>query len=724
MTKKADVEMMNTAELDPTEVKDVDIKVILKSILEELKGIKVQLARQHHGNEHLDKAKSKSYVSNPLDGLKTNDFLESLSPMSSAQIFSVELRNGPLLHEALKRYKLDLVPSWSTLYGANLAREEVIEDPEAIARDLAWTSITGECWKIPNDNRVTFCFLAPGSDTKTLVRVRNFLFHFHKPKSKEVAKGENFNVWDWFDTGISAYWFPGKTTPSMPQEALAVLNGEASSLRSWPSNTAQISHLAAPWRRIINLQGLTTLENCGSLINREEISDSDLCPFLITDTGESIFQRPIDEMIERAIKCHLRCLRISSTHHDEMRTKDCALFHVTFYEILQRNPTSRITELWPCGDLYSDGQQHPQGSRQIREAALTVIAVPSREMPGSKARAIFWTMICLRPSQFPHLYYSELGDEVSRSRTNEMVDDMSDLIHKSLVTVVSRWDEIAQFFDDLLTEKRDLLHPDHHDSLLTDDEALSRSKKYFWAIEFLKEAGNSISDNIRQTERFLGFLESNPPGTKKAENEFHLRRKRHHLTLQKLESLETRFRLKREEAVALRDGLFSASTVIDSRASIQLGQNVKLLTFVSIFFLPLSFCASVWSINNMLFSMTAFAIVTPIIGISTYIIVFNLSRIAAFFTQLQTLSRRSREPGLDSTTASHGRPSSAWHIPQFYVRKLLSKAWSNIPSVKRLIPGRRRKGADSGEEFKPTSFGDLRDVHVKIEVDVETGSAT
>jgi len=164
-------------------------------------------------------------------------------------------------------------------------------------------------------------------------------------------------------------------------------------------------------------------------------------------------------------------------------------------------------------------------------------------------------MICLRPSQFPHLYYSEQGGDISRARTNEMVDNMSDLIHKGLVTVVSRWEEIAHYFDEMLTGKKGLLNPDYHDSLLTDDKALSRSKKYFWAIEFLKEADNSISDNIRQTQRFSGFLESNPPRTKNAESEFHLRVKRHYLTLQKLESLQIKLKQKKGEAVALRDGV-------------------------------------------------------------------------------------------------------------------------------------------------------------------------
>jgi hypothetical protein len=161
----------------------------------------------------------------------------------------MESRTKTILHEALRRYKSDLVPSWSTLYGTNLARGELIEDQETISHALEWTSITGHCWKIPNDNRVSFCFLAPLSDEKTLVQVRKFLFDYHNSDSNGPPKGENFNIWDWFDTGISAYWFPGKRTPSMPFEALRTSKLETSSLS--PSSIPQISPLIAPWRRIM-----------------------------------------------------------------------------------------------------------------------------------------------------------------------------------------------------------------------------------------------------------------------------------------------------------------------------------------------------------------------------------------------------------------------------------------------------------------------------------------
>jgi len=57
-----------------------------------------------------------------------------------------------------------------------------------------------------------------------------------------------------------------------------------------------------------------------------------------------------------------------------------------------------------------------------------------------------------------------------------------------------------------------------------------------------------------------------------------------------IDNIALKLQAKRIEALALRDGLFSASVVIESRAATRLGENIKLLTFVSIFFLPLSFC--------------------------------------------------------------------------------------------------------------------------------------
>jgi hypothetical protein len=60
---------------------------------------------------------------------------------------------------------------------------------EEIIRKSEWTSITGDFWKIPHDNRVTFYFLAPLSDPTNLIKVRTFLLHFRKIEGTTMETG-------------------------------------------------------------------------------------------------------------------------------------------------------------------------------------------------------------------------------------------------------------------------------------------------------------------------------------------------------------------------------------------------------------------------------------------------------------------------------------------------------------------------------------------------------
>jgi len=137
--------------------------------------------------------------------------------------------------------------------------------------------------------------------------------------------------------------------------------------------------------------------------------------------------------------------------------------------------------------------------------------------------------------------------------------------------------------------------------------------------------------------------------------------------------------------------------------------------------------------------MSTLACVMPVVGICTYIVVFNLNNIAALLAHIQTPAltprpfqqHNSRVENIDGTSrkkygdvfggtrAPQYRPHSYWHNMHFYSRKLLLKAWAIILDITRLIPYRRRKK----EECAPTSLGDMRDIHVKVEVDVENCNA-
>ncbi|KAK0655942.1 hypothetical protein B0T16DRAFT_23449 [Cercophora newfieldiana] len=548
-----------------------------------------------------------------------------------------EARTGPILCEALRRYRTDSVPQWSAFYGAHVTSPPQsdgygFKDQE---RRSAWNSLIGETWQIPHDNRISLCFLSAPTDPMVPSRVRNFLYHFHDAHANESPRGRYFNIWDWFDSGISAYWYPHKSSSDLDLD-MEKRGRIEDGLTGAKEETSALAPMVAPWRRMINFQGLTTVRNCESGEKRSTVTDEDLCPFLLPKMDEAIFELPVNNIIWRAVRNHLQSKRATEANHSELLAKGCILFHLTFYEIIGPDYAPGLTELWPCGELYSNGEEPRNRRRRIRESSLTIIAAPGSEVSSSKAaRSIFWTMICLRPLHFPHPYYFERRDDLSQGNHHEMIDDMSDVAHKCLLSVLDKWEEIAEFFDELLCEKRALFDPNYHDTLLTDDVALSRSKKYFWAIEFLKELEKSVTDNIRQVDRFAAFLRANPPPTSRNSRDFSARIRKQYAALIKLEALRVRFANKREEAVALRDGLFNASAVIESRMSTKLGENIKLLTFVSIFFLPLSFCTSLWSVNDDIFPLSAFVVTMPVLSICTYVISLNLDYIATFWQRLK-----------------------------------------------------------------------------------------
>jgi hypothetical protein len=110
----------------------------------------------------------------------------------------------------------------------------------------------------------------------------------------------------------------------------------------------------------------------------------------------------------------------------------------------------------------------------------------------------------------------------------------------SIRMVLQRWEKILEYFTWLLGHRDTLSEPDAHDSLLFDDDSFSRSRRYFWAINYLAELDISISRNIIQLDTFIGEDSLNKS----------LREQ-----LNQLQHLRERILGQREEAIALRDGV-------------------------------------------------------------------------------------------------------------------------------------------------------------------------
>lgn len=144
---------------------------------------------------------------------------------------------------------------------------------------------------------------------------------------------------------------------------------------------------------------------------------------------------------------------------------------------------------------------------------------------------------------------------------------------------------------------------------------------------------------------------------------------------------------------------------------------MKLLTYVSIFYLPLSFCAALWSINESC-STSAFAITALLIALTTYFLVSNLENAVSFVRSLYRVIKRPiirrmvDDP--DEKWAAKGksftsfRPDRAnaepseWHIVLFLVVEILRK----LGVVKtKLRQDQTDKPDDAKEEGEPVNPG-------------------
>jgi hypothetical protein len=175
----------------------------------------------------------------------------------------------------------------------------------------------------------------------------------------------------------------------------------------------------------------------------------------------------------------------------------------------------------------------------------------------------------------------------------------------------------------LLSE--DFMDPEEYVKLLFDNDTFSRSKLYFWMIGCLNDFIISIEDNITQWQ-----LLRKARMMKETSAQFDTLVNEVDSTAEVIKDIQQRMKDRLDTVQALRDGLFNASALMESRISTRLGENVKLLTYVSIFYLPLGFCAALWAVPNIMESTTRtpFIITSVAVAAVTYLIVFNIGNLA------------------------------------------------------------------------------------------------
>src|SRR5436190_23682004 len=164
-----------------------------------------------------------------------------------------------------------------------------------------------------------------------------------------------------------------------------------------------------------------------------------------------------------------------------------------------------------------------------------------------------------------------------------------------------------------------MFNSDLRDKLLFEDSSFTYSRRYFWSFQTLGTMNESIKamiDAYRNT-----FTKNVWEGRHKilwplveddsARNRYWKKRmaslkKDFEAEMHALQTIMTENDNRRREIKSLRDNLFNGTSVLEARKSVEQteitvkqGNNIKLLTLVNMFFLPLTFVSSIFGMTNM-----------------------------------------------------------------------------------------------------------------------------
>ncbi|KAF7920989.1 hypothetical protein EAE99_007841 [Botrytis elliptica] len=540
-------------------------------------------------------------------------------------------------------------------------------------------------------------------------------FKYEQPRISAFASGIDPGGLN-FDKGFS------KTVSGVPTGPVAKIYAQrkAAQLKIQRNGWAD-----EQWRRIILMKGISdmyeSIEDLDSWLNAQ-----DLVAFRFTNTNEfenysrgyqkrpkvrdpKIRFKSAQSMLQDAWRSHGHCRRFGKSDY----RSSGATFQITFYEMIPANKGH--CGIWKRGKFRNDKVRNwervihgvENNDLALRRSCITIVGIIDSFQEWSPEN---WTVLLLTPIRTN--IDTDLYEDGKQAADREFLVAFSGIIDCSTRVVVHHWEVLANYFEKLLSESDTLLEPELHDLLLVDDSKYSKSKKYFWALNMLKEIESDVAAVISQIEGFMDFSKHSP--LKKQfplpEGKISLERERivkNNLSVVKedLIRLKSRFNDQRELAKDLRDGLFNASAVMESRASTRLGENVRLLTFVSIFFLPLSFTMSIWSINDSALAHIDIMIgVAVVLGIITYFVVFNVDNIvflsSQFIKKLEagTIEHmknndndvwKQRGEGLTEPALANEQNAtpSSWRIPQYVW--LLALDW--ITSIMRHIRYHMRK---------------------------------
>ncbi|KAJ8068636.1 hypothetical protein OCU04_002338 [Sclerotinia nivalis] len=444
--------------------------------------------------------------------------------------------------------------------------EELPRRTGTIDEQEKWSLSVGNAWNIPEDGRFKLTFSKRSLLSLSSEAALKMLEEVHKEEIEipKWFKGGKTRIVDVFDDETTKVYTVGpdvaKVTGSGNIAPHPINYDKQSQVASTSGGSAPSPNIwSGPWRRMISIYAPETRSRC-------LVHDLDV-PCL---PSKQCLPKP----------------GFGFGHGYSLE--------LCFYQIVTI-PTNKAQAIpwgfWKNGMLHTEGNECSISStpvvkkRKLLESQYHLQAIRSPACR-SISNIQYWTLLEMNPATFNS--HDSIQNLTIASKN--MLFCVFYHAYSAVSKVANRWKEILEYFDQSIDDKLAFLDPDYHDKLLFDDELLSRSKKYFWAISTLKELRTNISHNILQVKQLIGQETNETPTEEESRG---IKRLRAMLCseLQKIEDIASKLKAKQEEAIYLRDGFIGASLLVETRnSSIQFNQNIKFLVYINIFFLSLSFC--------------------------------------------------------------------------------------------------------------------------------------
>ena len=229
---------------------------------------------------------------------------------------------------------------------------------------------------------------------------------------------------------------------------------------------------------------------------------------------------------------------------------------------------------------------------------------------------------------------------------------------------VKRFKALSRAIVKLVTPSKNFLFsPALRDELLFESRNYTYSRRYFWAFQtfaMFNDEIEAMTSQYQDTFTEAVWSGEHPfiwPGTKDKSARYQNWRKKKMMSLKRqfekeiasLEAVLASNKREQDDINHMREQLFSGTSVQESRQAVELakftfqqGQNIRLLTLVSIFFLPLTFVTSVFGMTNMPQNdnFVRFGIVVATVCVPCYVLIGlvegrSFERLAVFWQWLK-----------------------------------------------------------------------------------------